>query len=474
MNRDSRAGRPAALLAPAALTWALALALSVPAPSLLSAAVGADSWEPVRRLMAESRKERRAAAKEIVELGDPARSLVPGMVDALFFTPRNQRRELLETLRELTGEDLESYRDWVELLGSREDLAPADGYLEWKVSLFERIDERYDAILYPGAPARIRLEEVVWGGVRIAGIPAVVDPRMVPASEAEWMLPDERVFGVELGGEARAYPVRILSWHEMLNDTVGGQPVALSYCTLCGSGILYSTATPGGEPYSLGTSGLLYRSNKLMFDSQTLTLWSNLTGEPVVGRLAGTRAALEMLPMTLTPWKEWVGRHPETTVIDLEWARKTYAAYGFAYRPGAADQARQGVSFPVWQRSDALDDDAEIYALRLGAAAKAWSLEPLLELGLLHDELGGVPLVLVAEESGAVRAYESGGRRFRRAGAGLVDGDGGEWRITEAGLVAEAEGETSVEVAALPRVPGHVAFWFGWFGFYPETEVWDG
>lgn len=438
------------------------------------AAAGPDEeYRVVRDLMAEERRVRRAALGEVTADPERHRDLVPGMVDAFFFTPKRQRGELISALEELTGERrTDSYHDWVEVVGSREELEPREGYLEWKVSLLERIDPRYSQILYPGAPSSIRLEEVVWGGVRIAGIPALVDPPTVPAAEAEAMNPDETVYGVALGGESRAYPERVLSWHEMANDVVGGDPIAISYCTLCGSAILYSTETAAGGKHLLGTSGLLYRSNKLMFDSGTLSLWSNLTGEPVAGRLAASPTRLEMLPMTRTTWKAWRAEHPETTVLDVPGLEEKYSAYDFDYRPGAADRARQGVSFPVWKRSEALPRDAEVYALRLEGTAKAWALEPLLEEGVLDDEVGGVPLVLVADEaSGAVRAYRRGSHELSRGAAGeLVDGEGRIWRVEEASLVPPTESG----LEPLERVPGHVAFWFGWFGFYPETEVWKG
>ncbi|MGB5881672.1 MAG: DUF3179 domain-containing (seleno)protein, partial [Thermoanaerobaculia bacterium] len=243
-----------------------------------------EGYELVADLMNGDRTSRRRAADRLIESRDE--TLVPALVDALFFTPRQQRSGLLEVLETLTGEKLRSYREWVEYLGSRSDLGPKERYEEFKAILLARIDPEYKKIIYAGAPARIRLEEVVWGGVPVDGIPALDNPPTQPAAEARYLKAREKVFGVFIDGQARAYPLRILDWHELLNDEVGGQPIVLSYCTLCGSGIVYATHTPAGGVYSFGTSGLLYRSNKLMFDRQTLTLWSNLTGEPVIGRLA--------------------------------------------------------------------------------------------------------------------------------------------------------------------------------------------
>ena len=465
LGRGARLG--AVLLAAAALAPAAAAA----APGELSATEG---YGLVRELLSEEERPRRRAAGRLIEARDP--SLVPALVDALFFIPRKDRGVALNVLEALTGERRGSrYLDWVEYVGARTDLEPKAGYAGFKGSLFARIDPRFATLLDDGVPARIRLEEVVWGGVRFEGIPALDRPRHVPAAEAGYLLADELVFGVSAGGEHRAYPRRILSWHEMANDVVGGEPVTLSFCTLCNSAVLYSGRLASGQVVTFGTSGLLYRSNKLMVDRVTGTLWSNLLGEAVIGSLAGGGAdgaggpgRLESLPVTLTTWAEWRSLHPGTTVLTLEPERAR--RWGFDYSPGAADRAREGVSFPVWRKSTRLDPKAEVYALRLGGAPKAYPLERLEAEGVVNDALGGEPVVLVSDpESGAVRAYRRGVHGFRRAAGGaLTDGEGRRWRVTEEALLPP-EGAAGLE--PLPRLPGHVTFWFGWFGFFPDTEV---
>ena len=235
-------------------------------------------------MLSDERSVRESAADALADNG--SLSMVPALVDAVFFTPRSSRRQILGLLASLTGEELQDYYEWVEWVGAHGEIEPAAGYWDWKLSLLARIDPQYRTVFYQGAPTRIRLEEIVWGGVPLAGIPALDDPPTLAGSAARYLKKRERVFGLVLNGEARAYPVRILSWHELLNDRLGGEPIALSFCTLCGSGIFYLTRTPNGGAHRFDTSGLLYRSNKLMVDRQSRTLWSNLTGEPVLGRLA--------------------------------------------------------------------------------------------------------------------------------------------------------------------------------------------
>ena len=145
------------------------------------------------------------------------------------------------------------------------------------------------------------MEEIAWGGVLVDGIPALDNPRMTTASAASYLNPDDPVFGVEINGDARAYPLRIANWHEMVNDVVGGVPVSLAYCTLCGSGILFDGRVAGrAEPFTFGSSGLLYRSNKLMYDRQTDSLWEQFAGHPVTGKLTGSKIELKLLLLVLT------------------------------------------------------------------------------------------------------------------------------------------------------------------------------
>jgi hypothetical protein len=459
----------------------LALLLALPASAQEAA------YAPLRGLFSELESERRAAARKLIESKDP--SLVPGLVYTLFFLPKARRAEAVSALEALTGERAgDRYHDWVELVARRSELRPREGYADWKGELFARIDPRYREVFrspslgLPAAPVRIRLEEIVWGGVPLEGIPALDRPRAVPADQAGYLEDGERVFGVSLGGEQRAYPLRILGWHEMVNDVVGGEPVSLSYCTLCGSGVLFGTRRQGSTPFTFGTSGLLYRSNKLMIDRQTGTLWSNLTGEPVLGELAkdpeGLLArdpeALPVLPLTLTTWQDWRTRNPRTTVLALD--RRLAERWGYDYSPGAADRKRHGVSFPSGpggKGASALDPGAEVFAVRLRNLAKAYPVDLVLREKVVNDRLGENHLLVVGDsQSGAVRAYRSGGRTFTpgsRPGE-LVDGTGVRWTAGEDSLAPSGpEAFTPLE-----RIPGHQAFWFGWFSFFPESELYRG
>lgn len=423
-------------------------------------------YAQLRRLMSGKQKARNRSVKALAKM-EPA-VLIP-LVDAYFFMAREARPDAHRLFGELSGEQPGSrYQEWFNYVGSRTDLEPPQDYTGWKGELFSRIDPTFRSILNSDATVKLPVREILWGGVKFDGIPAIDDPATVGVDVARFMNDTDTVFGVSLGGEHRAYPVKVLSWHELLNDTVGGQPITLSFCTLCGSGILYSAVDENGDRLVFGTSGLLYRSNKLMFDRATNSLWSNLTGEAVIGTRAADGASLTMLPMTLTRWDAWRQRHPDTTVMNADpaVAQRT----GYRYVEGAAEQAREGVEFPVWRQSDILERNARVYALRINGEAKAYPLEKLQSRRLVHDTVGGLDIVLVLDrESGAVRAFERRGLTFGLPVTGSVSRlhgvDGTAWTMTEEGLVPEAEGEM------LPRVPGHVAFWFGWYAFYPETGV---
>lgn len=167
------------------------------------------------------------ALKALEELGDPA--AIPAFIELLRFDMVFGLSTVL-VLERLTGEKLgENWPAWVEWLQKHEEIRPNSGFLAWKSFHLSRIDLAFENFLYPGVPYRTRIEEIVWGGVRKDGIPALTNPKHVKPEEATYLTPKELVFGVSINGDQRAYPLRILDWHEMFNDVVGGKPVTLSY-----------------------------------------------------------------------------------------------------------------------------------------------------------------------------------------------------------------------------------------------------
>jgi hypothetical protein len=457
----------ATLLAALLAGDAVGIAAVAGAPDPTPVAAASRPFALVEELAVADAGRRGRAAERLLAMRDP--SLLPPLVDQLFFVPVRHRAEIERVLAGLTGTTRERHLDWVGYLGEHPELVAPPGYLGWKGRLLARIDPRFGELLRDGQPVRLRPEEVVFGGVRFDGIPALEWPAHRPAKGAP-LADGELVFAAEVAGEARAWPLAVLSWHEMLNDRLGGEPVTLSFCTLCRSAVLYRGRLPDGRESSFGTSGLLYRSNKLMYDRLTRTLWSNLTGEPVLGPLAAAPRPLDVLPMVLSTWGAWRRRHPQTTVMvgDAEVARR----HGYDYRAGAADARRAGVSFPAPGRDARLAPQDEVLGLRLAGEAKAWELRGLLAAGVLVDTLGGEPLVLLADaESGAVRAYRRpAGRSFRRdPGGELVDDTGARWRVEEGALVPHAG--SGAPQARLPLLP---SYWFGWTAFYPGSALWTG
>lgn len=281
--------------------------------------------------------------------------------------------------------------------GKHPELSPPPGYDQWKGRFYAKmVDPRMARFFYRGEPATVRVGEVVWGGVKVGGIPALVNPRMIKASAASYLRDDEAVFGVSISGDYRAYPQRIMDWHEMADDIVGGHAIALSYCTLCGSAILYDTSFDG-RPHVFDSSGFLFRSNKLMYDRETWTLWNQFTGEPVIGKLARGKVRLEMLPVVVTSWSEWRREHPSTLVLDPDTGyQRPYVAgapYGGYF--GSPD-----TMFPVWRRSLALPDKASVYGVQIGGRAKAYPLDSLNRTsGVVNDAVGGDPILVVYRDA---------------------------------------------------------------------------
>jgi hypothetical protein len=167
------------------------------------------------------------ALKTLARLKQPA--AVPALIELMRFDSVFQLSPVA-TLEQLTGQQLgDDWGKWVEWLQQHEEIRPHKSFLAWKANLYSRVDQAFENFLYPGVPYRIRLEEIVWGGVRKDGIPALTNPKHIKPTEATYLTPQELVFGVSINDDSRAYPLRILDWHEMFNDVVGGKPITLSY-----------------------------------------------------------------------------------------------------------------------------------------------------------------------------------------------------------------------------------------------------
>ena len=388
---------------------------------------------------------------------------------------------VLNALKTMTGHVFVYTSGWTKWYG-RSSLQAPPGFTEWKGWLLGAIDPRMTTFFQGEDPGKVRSEEVVWGGVRVDGIPPLDNPAFRPAADVDYLEPDDLLFGVSINGDRRAYPLRIVDWHEMVNDVVGGVPVSLAYCTLCGAGVLFDGRVDDAV-YTFGTSGLLMRSNKLMYDRNTLSLWNQLSGEPVLGRLATSDVRLNILPVVVSTWADWTAQHPDSLALDIE------TGHFRPYTPGAAYGsyfASPETRFPVPFESNRLRTKDRVFGLTVNGLRRAYPTKLLTERVVVNDDLAGQSVVIVAPRgnlkgegvdrtisgtaiwrAGAeVRAYDGGGLVFA-AGAdpqALVDQSGAVWQVTEDALLGPS-GER------FERLPGHLAYWFGWFNFFPDSTV---
>ena len=273
--------------------------------------------------------------------------------------------------------------------------------------------------------ASLPVDEILHGGPPRDGIPAIDHPRFLPADEADFLDPEDPVLGVWHGGEARAYPVKILDWHEIVNDRIGGTPIAVTYCPLCGSGVVFR-AEVAGEALSFGVSGLLYNSDVLLYDRQTDSLWSQLLHRAVTG--PHNRRSLTPLPVRHTTWAAWRKRHPDTGVLSddtghaRDYRRSPYAGYAEA----------RALYFPVSGMSPRYHPKEPVLGVEVDGQFKAYPFSELAKQGRpgFSDTLGGRTLTL-------------------------------EWD-------AEAY---SAAIAPQSGVSSTRLFWFAWYAFHPDTAV---
>lgn len=276
------------------------------------------------------------------------------------------------------------------------------------------------------AHALVPAEQILSGGPGRDGIPSIDKPRFVSAQGAGVPGPDDRVLGITHNGISKAYPVTILNWHEIVNDRFRGEPIVVTYCPLCGTGIAYRSKV-GGRTLEFGVSGLLYNSDMLLYDRQTESLWSQIRRQAVSGPMKG--AKLVPVVLTHTRWQDWQQRHPDTQVLSTDtgyrrdYSRSPYAGYA----------ASRKLYFPVQARDNRYHPKEWVLGVELAGQFKAYPFSELEKAGgVVRDTFAGQQLVV---------SYDVANKK-----AGVVDGSG--------------------QVLA-----GVTSFWFAWYAFHPGTSV---
>ena len=303
-------------------------------------------------------------------------------------------------------------------------------------------------------------------------IPAILadDTLFVDAGRGsnEWQS-DDLVIGVAVEGDARAYPVRLLSSHEIVNDVVGGRPIVITWCPLCFSALVFDRVVDD-RTLTFGVSGYLFRNNLVMYDHQTNTYWSQLLAQGIRGALNGEK--LTLVPTVITEWASWKDEHPETTVLSAQQlgkqADKVVDPYAGYYASGIA-----GLTGSL--ADDRLPAKELVVGLVIGDEARAYPLPALKETVIVNDQLASVPLLLLYDaDLQTVYVYH------RKVGNQILifeaDDEVGSLRDVNTGSLWDVRSGVAVEGTyrsnRLHRLSAPLIYWFAWSGLYRQTELW--
>lgn len=281
-----------------------------------------------------------------------------------------------------------------------------------------------------GTKHSIPLNEILGGGPPKDGIPSIDNPKFVSIGEASEFLNDsEPGIALEINDIARFYPFQILVWHEIVNDTINGERVLVTYCPLCLSGIVFDPVVRG-ERVEFGTSGKLWNSNLVMYDRKTDSLWSQILGEAIVGEMTGTR--LTVLSSDMIRFGEFRKQYPNGSVL----SRDTGTAKFYGQDPYGDYYTTPGTYFPVGKTDDRLGDKDFVLGIVVNGRAKAYWPEAVKKVGEITDEFEGKTIIARYEkEIDAVRLFEK-----------------------------KADG-------MLIRINPFGAFWFSWAAAHPNTKL---
>jgi uncharacterized protein DUF3179 len=273
----------------------------------------------------------------------------------------------------------------------------------------------------------IPVDEIFSGGPAKDGIPSLDKPLFTTADQAKGFLKDEdRVLGLARNGQPKAYPIKILNWHEIVNDKIGGQAVVVTFCPLCGTGMVFD-AKVNGQNLTFGVSGLLYQSDMLLYDRKTESLWSQIKTEAVTGPLTGAR--LKLLSSMQTSWGQWKNKHPKTLVL----SQKTGYHRDYDRDPYRGYATSERLMFGVKNRNRDFHPKERVIGVDLGGTVKAYPFSELAKAKQpLEDKLNGALVKITFDKK------------------------------SQTAVIRDAKGN---------EIPSVVGFWFAWFAFHPDTEV---
>ncbi|NTW09341.1 MAG: DUF3179 domain-containing protein [Anaerolineaceae bacterium] len=325
--------------------------------------------------------------------------------------------------------------------------------------------------------------EILSGGPPKDGIPSIDSPKFQSVSEAdEWLEDREPVVFVQVGDDARAYPIQILMWHEIVNDTVGGEPLIVSFCPLCNTAIAFMR-TFDGTVLDFGTTDRLRYSNLIMYDRQTETWWQQATGDAIAGEHTG--AQLEFYPASMIAWADFKALHPNGRVLSRDkgqprdYGRNPYSGY---------DDISQAPFLYDGSTPDQLPLMARVLTVDLDDEAVAYPYEILEEMNVINDKVGGEDVVVFWAEGTASALDTSNIPEGREVGSAVaysrqLDGTpltfkftdgkiideqtGSEWNIFGLAIAGEMEGKQLTPVVSINH------FWFSWAAFRPETRIYQ-
>jgi hypothetical protein len=328
------------------------------------------------------------------------------------------------------------------------------------------------------------LEEFSSGGPPPDGIPPIDDPNFESVASADdWIEDVEPVIVLDLEGIARAYPLQIMTWHEIVNDQVGNTPVAVTFCPLCNTALVFKRPTLDGEILTFGTSGNLRNSDLVMWDRQTQSWWQQFSGEALVGDLTGTR--LEFVPSAIISWADFKANHPEGEVLSINtgfnrsYGRNPYTGYDDINSYPFLFSGEVDGRLPAMARVvGILLDDGQ---------GRAFS-RSILQEELVINEVVGDTQIVIFWKSGTASALDSGqiasGRDVGTIAVYLAELNGQELTFESSGKDLFVDQETGttwdilgnafsgpLEGSQLTLLPHHDTFWFAWAAFVPDSVL---